>query len=337
MSTNAVIPFDFSAPAAPRARRERSINADIINGGASYPVLHIKGKTFSISKDGERRLLTRTIDDEEVPVASLKLVVVRANHKARVFYGKGYVEGESDGIKPTCFSHDGVRPDASAESPQNASCATCPHAQWGTRILSDGTSGKGTACTVNTRLAVAFPQMPKTVYLMRAPAGSRANFQDAVRAADSHGKDYNEVQMRVSFDPDAATPKLIFKPDALLSDEVYAAVQELYDSQTVRDIIGTPTVATVEEAPLPTLAAPAKTAALPAPRRAVEEDDALPAGVLDVASAPTPALAPAPAPAPTPAKPRARASAPAKPTKSLAEAAPELLGELQTLLHASDD
>ena len=71
-----------------------------------------QGKTFAIVKDGERRVLTREIDDEQVPVASLTMTVVRANAKARVFYGKAYVEGDSDGAKPMCFSHDGAAPSA---------------------------------------------------------------------------------------------------------------------------------------------------------------------------------------------------------------------------------
>lgn len=329
-----IVPFDFSAPAPQvrAARRPGSINAEIMTGGAGYPVLHIKGKVFSVTKDGERRMLTRMIDDEEIPVASLNLTVVRANHKSRVFYAKSYSEGDSEGAKPTCFSHDGIRPDATVETPQATSCAACPNAVWGSKVSTDGQGGKGTACAVNTRLAVMDPKAPDTMYLLRAPAASRGPFQEAVKIADSHGKDYNEVVMKISFDVELSTPKLLFKPNGLLSDELYAKVQEHYDSPTVLDIVGTPTVRMAEEvtqarpalpvsAPAPALAAPRKPAPL-----VVDEDD------IDLAL--SGAAAPQPAPAPKPRPPAAKKVAAPAPAPADAGG---LLSELDSLLGATDD
>lgn len=337
--SNAVIPFDFSAPAPQRERRVSSINAEQIINRAGFPVISIKGKVFAIVKDNERKVLTRMIDDEPVAIPALSLTVIRANAKARVFYGKGYVEGESDGTKPLCFSHDGVAPDATVEEPQHSKCQLCPHAQWGTKVSQDGL-GKGTACTVNTRLAVADPKAPETVYLLRVPAGSRTNFSDAVKIADSHGKDYNEVIMRIGFDQEAPSPKLTFRPTGLLSDEAFAKIEALYDDQTVRDIVGVPTVRVAQEVAQvqPKLAAPAK----PAPLVVSEDelDDALGAAVAAVAPTPAPAAAPArrapakPVAARTPAPVEAPAPAPAKTASADAEG---LLGELTSLLGASDD
>jgi hypothetical protein len=318
MSTNAIVPFDFSAPVtAVRAqRRPGSINTDILTSGAAFPVIHIKGKAFSVTKDGTRQLLTRVIDDERVPVSSLNLIVIRVNNKARVFYGKGYVEGESDGNKPMCFSHDGVAPDAASEAPQHTNCAACPNSQWGTRVSSDGQGGKGTACTVNNRMAVASPDDLSTVYLLRAPAGSRATFQEAVKLADSHGKDYNEVQMRVSFDQELSTPKLLFKPNAVLSDVTYAKVQELFHSQQVLDIIGTPTLRAAEEV-VRQLPAPAKQA-----EPEVDETAVLGALALQATA---------------PAKSAAKKVA-AKPVQAKqAEPPAGLLSEIQSLLGSTDD
>lgn len=326
---SAIIPFDFAAPATRGSRRPNSINLDAMIASAGFPVISIKGKTFAIVKDGERRVLTREIDDEQVPVASLTMAVVRANARARVFYGKAYVEGDSEGAKPTCFSHDGQTPDAQAETPQSNNCQLCPHAQWGTKVSADGL-GKGTACTVNTRLAVTDPKNPEVVYLLRVPAGSRTNFSDAVKLVDSHGKDYNEVQMRISFDQDAPSPKLVFKPTGILSDDTFAKIEMLSNDPTVRDIVGVPSLRVAQEvAPrVAALAAPVKTP--------VVTDDEIQAPLAG------PKAEEALAKVMAPARPRAAAVKPAPvaaPVKATAPAADAsgLLADLNSLLGASDD
>ena len=326
---SAIIPFDFSAPATRGARRPASINAEAIIPSSGFPVISIKGKTFAIIKGDERRVLTRMIDDEEVPVASMSLAVVRANAKSRVFYGKAYVEGDSDGAKPACFSHDGVQPDAQAESPQAKNCQLCPHAQWGSKVSQDGQGGKGTACTPNTRLAVADPKAPDTVYLLRVPAGSRASFSEAVKLADGHGKDYNEVLMKISFDQDAPSPKLVFKPTGLLAEETFAKIQAKYEDSVVMDIVGTPSVRMAEVAHV---AQPALEAPKPKALAVVTEDEL--ESVLAAPPAPAPAkkttaaaakktVAPTPAPAPS--------------TSAATADAASLLEGLASILGATDD
>jgi hypothetical protein len=359
---SAVIPFDFSTPATVTSRRrERSLNADVMMGSAGFPVLSIKGKVFAIVRDNERKPLVRTMTDEdgnsvEVPVAALQLTVVRANSKARVFYAKSYTEGDEAG-KPTCFSHDGQRPDASVEEPQHANCQLCPHAQWGTKTSADGHAAKGTACTVRTRLAVTDAKDPKlTTYLLSVPAGSRAAFSDAVKLADSHGKDYNEVVMKIAFDMEAPTPKLTFKPAGLVSDETYEKISALFEDPVVKDIVGVPSVRMAQEVGAPALAAPAKPAALPAAKPPAKpavaaqevEDAILGAEPAKPAAKPAkPAVAaqevedailgaepakPAPKAAAKPTKPKAET-----PPADTAEAASSLLGELSSILGATDD
>lgn len=349
---SALIPYDFSAPvpAVTNKRRENSINNDVVMGQAGFPVLSIKGKVFTLVKDNERKVLTRIIDDEEVPIASLPLAVVRANSKARVFYGKSYVEGESEGQKPMCFSHDGVAPDASSEEKQANKCQVCPHAAWGSKVSSDGQGGKGTACTVNTRLAVVDPSYPTTPFLLRVPAGSRVNFSDAVKIADAHGKDYNQVVFQVGFDKEAPSPKLTFRPKGILADDVAGKVSDLWEDPVVLDIVGVPRPAT--DAPALETKAPAKAApnevdedelaaalqakeaaakakasakAKPAAKPAPVDDDELEGALGGAVEAEKPAAKPKPA-------------AKAKPAASDDEGGvDDLLGGLQSLLGAKDD
>lgn len=329
---SAIIPFDFSAPATRGARRPGSINAEVMSAGANFPVISIKGKNFAVVKDGERQLLTRRVTSEDgvqedLAVTALNMIVVRANIKSRAFYVKGFTEGDSDGQKPTCFSHDGLAPDANAAEPQHTNCATCPHAAWGTKVSNDGQGGKGTACSPRVRAAVANAADLKTVYLLNIPIGSRPSFQDAVKTADQHGKDYNEVQMRIAFDQEAATPKLVFKPSGLVADEAYATVQELYNSDAVQDIVGRPTLRQVQEVGQAALPAPVRE---PAAKTAVKTA----AVVVDEAEIEV-ALA---KPTPTPAS--KRATSVAKPVTAVNGGTADLgglLGELSSLLGASDD
>ena len=239
-----IIPFDGASklPAylANRAERTTKLNKDIVGSGPSFPVLSIKGKVFTLVKGTEKKVLTRDDDPDEV-LQSINLTVVRANTKSRVFYAKAYTEGESDGAKPTCFSTDGVEPDAASAEKQSKKCAVCPQNVWGVR------DGKGTACTQNTRLAVIDPVNQSEPFLLRVPPASRKGFADAVRQAETRGLDYNMLVMKVGFDKEAPSPKLTFRPVGLLDDASFAKVEALYEDDIVKEIVGVHEAAKAEE------------------------------------------------------------------------------------------
>lgn len=223
-----------------------TINQDVVSG-PSYPVLSIKGKVFTLVKGREKQILTRPNPDdpsEQETVQSLTVSVIRANSKARVFYAKSYQEGaEGEAARPDCYSPDGVAPGPDARSPQAKKCQVCPHAVWGSKVSTDGNgSGKGTACSVNTRLAIIDPEAlakpDPEAYLLRVPAGSRSNFADVVKMADQRGIPYNALALRISFDKEAPSPKLVFRPVGLLPDASYDKVQEMFDADLTKDMVG---------------------------------------------------------------------------------------------------
>jgi len=355
-----IVPFSSAAlPAYLQNRKALSaINADVATA-SGFPVLSIMGKVFTLVKGKEKKVLTREVDGEQETLQSMSLSVVRANKNARVFYMKAYSEDDSAGAKPTCYSGDGVAPAADSAEPQAKKCQLCPHAVWGSKA---GDTGKGTACTVNTRLAVIDPNQPGEPWLLRVPAGSRQNFADACKMADSRGLPYNAVVLKIAFDPTAPSPKLTFKPIGLVSDEVYEKVQAMYDGDEVKEVVG---LLSRNHAP-----------ALPAPVEADELDAALEAKkVVETAKA-KPAAKPAAKPvveevglddldaaldeAPAPkVKPAAKPAAKAKPAPVIEDAdeveeaveAPkakakpattgtgmdDLLGDLDDLLSSTDD
>lgn len=298
----------------------------------NFPVLSIKGKVFTLTKDGESKRLMRSEDEV---LQSIQVTVVRANPNARVYYANVYVEGaEGEAARPSCYSNDGQVPAADSRDKQCHKCAVCPHAVWGT-----GNRGEGTACAVNTRLAIVAPELLPTgravPTLLRVPAGSRKNFADFVNATKRHGAPYFAAVVKIGFDPEAPAPKLTFKPVGYINDEAFAEVRKLVDDEAVLDIVGVSAKASAA----PALAAPAETAnevvnkakAKPAPAPAPVaapdegEDDS---GVVDV----TPKAAPAPAPAPKPAAKKAKATPP-----PAADDGDDLLGDLDALLAQPDD
>ena len=254
---SSIIPFSAGAKLPAYLKNKAAfaaINKEVTTG-ALYTTLSIKGKVFTMVRDSERRVMTRADDADEV-LQSLTMTAVRANKDGRTFYAKAYDEEESKAARPTCFSYDGIAPDSSADTPQAKKCAACKQNVWG-----DTPNGKGTSCSQNTRLAVVDSDNISEPMLLRVPPASRTAFNDTVKAAIARGIPYNALALKISFDPAAATPKLVFKIVGLIDDAAYDKVSTLFDSELVGDIIGRATV----HADLPAMAA------LPAPK---DEPDA---------------------------------------------------------------
>ena len=352
-----IIPFTATQlPAYLLQAKDRvtALNKDVVTG-PSFPTLSIKGKVFTIVRDGARTVMMNPIEPDEV-LQYVQLAVLRANAKSRVYYAGAYVEG--DNTPPTCMSTDGITPNVGVDQPQAKKCAVCPHAIWGSKVKDDGTLGEGTECTVNTRLAVAAADKLEDPFLLRIPAGSRKNYADAVKMGDARGIPYNAMIYKVGFDPTAPSPKLTFKPVGLLGEADYNKASALYDSELVREVVGVhraalagPAEAAATEVPDELDAAIAAKAAVATARAPVAAPVAAPAPVAAAPAAPAPArvapkakpvaAAPAPAPAPVaaPVPPPAPAPAPvAAPAPAPALAVSDtMMAELDALLGNSDD
>lgn len=215
-----------------------AINADLTShAGSGFPVISIKGKTFAIVRDGERTVLTKDVDGEKIPAPSIDVVLLKANKgTSKVFYIKGYTEG-AEGVKPDCFSNTGDKPDASVENPQAKSCATCPHNQWGSKVGENGSKGK--ACQDSVRMAIATPDLLNDPYLLRVPPASIRALGEYGEMLKKRGVGYNMVVTKISFDMDAPTPKLVFKPVGFLDEAGFRAAQETAASDVVKNILGT--------------------------------------------------------------------------------------------------
>lgn len=276
-----------NVPAHFRKNAVAALAADLTQGvSASYSVISIKGKTWAIVKSGERNVI---LDAEREPVRSIKVVLVKANPTvSKVYYSEGYSEGSD--AKPTCYSNDNVQPAADSEAPQSKKCATCPHNQWGSATSREtGLASKGKACADSRRIAIAPADLKADPMLLRVPPASLKAVADYGRALADKGVPYNGVITKLSFDPDAASPKLILKFEGFLDEAGYEKVQELCDSEIVDQIIA--------KGPVPSGDGDAPQQ----PERAERFDD----HDRQAAAAPQPEPAPAPAPKPRARKPAA--------------------------------
>ena len=240
-----IIPFDTASgnlPAYLKSANRTAVNDDLTaHAGTGFPVMSIKGKNFTVVRDGERTVLTKEVDGERIAVPSIEVVLVKANKgTSKVFYMKGYQEG-SEATKPDCFSNTGDRPDASVAEPQSKSCAICPHNQWGSKIGDNG--GKGKACQDSVRMAIATADLINDPYLLRVPPASIKSLGEYGKMLAKRGVGYNMVVTRIGFDMESPTPKLTFKPTGLLSDAGYAQVQEVMASDVVQAILGSEGIA----------------------------------------------------------------------------------------------
>lgn len=241
-----IIPFDTASgnlPAYLKTANRSAVNDDLTShaGVGGFPVMSIKGKNFTIVRDGERTVLTKDVDGEKMAVPSIEVVLVKANKgTSKVFYMKGYQEG-SEATKPDCFSNFGTHPDPSVAEPQAKSCAMCPNNQWGSKIGDNG--GKGKACQDSVRMAIATADQINDPYLLRVPPASIKSLGEYGKMLAKRGVGYNMVVTRIGFDMESPTPKLTFKPTGLLSDAGYAQVQEVAVSDVVMSILGSDGIA----------------------------------------------------------------------------------------------
>jgi hypothetical protein len=296
-----IIPFDGGSKNLPsylKSFNVAELNADLTaHAGSGFPVISIKGKVFAIVRDGERTVLPNPKDPES-PATAIDVVMLKANKgTSKVFYLKGYDPKDSEGAKPDCYSSDGIAPAADAQTPQAKKCATCPHNQWGSKVTDKGAT-KGKACSDTVRMAVAAAGQLNDPMLLRVPPASIKSLGEYGQMLAKRGVGYNMVVTKISFDQEAESPKLTFKPVGLLDDAAFAEVQEMTQSDLVANILGaSPAALPVETAAPEEAEVVEKPVAKPvAKTKTVTEDEVTEA----VAAAEKPVAKPKAAPKPAP-------------------------------------
>jgi hypothetical protein len=152
----------------------------------------------------------------------MNVIFVKMAHKAsRMFYDKGYKEGEK--VSPACWSSDSETPDADVKNPVATSCLSCPNSAKGSS--DNGTSAK---CRLSWRTAVVLPNDPAgDVMQLVLPATSafgkedngRWPFRPYIQHLASHNVSAGRVVTKMAFDTKSPTPKVLFAPVGAVPDE----------------------------------------------------------------------------------------------------------------------
>jgi hypothetical protein len=213
------------------------------------PALTFKGSKWKVKIGDEEKVLTRIVDGEKEPVATMKAVVVAVNDKrSRNYYEGKFVDGENK--SPDCWSLDGIAPSKACTTPQSSTCASCPFAVKGSKITEN--KKETTACAPYKRLAVIPVQGLKKlpVLLLKVPQTSMWDKNNPEAEAEnyfawdqymkflhSRGVPHTAALVtRIKFDENTAYPKLLFSADRWLDEAELGLVKELVDDKEIQDI-----------------------------------------------------------------------------------------------------
>lgn len=212
-------------------------NSDLLAyAGASFPVMSIKGKVFTLVRGDERQVVPNPKDPES-PATSITVAVIKVSpNKSKTYYANGFSEGQDDN-KPTCFSNDGIKPDSSVRNPQCKTCAACKWNAFGTARGDNGQVGRGKACSDFIRIAIADMTNIDEPILLRVPPASIKAVGEYGKFCAHHKVPYNALATRIGFDMQQATPRLTFKAMGFLDQATYMKVKEAADSEVVASMI----------------------------------------------------------------------------------------------------
>ena len=236
-------------PQLPAFLRVESLFADTDKaiagiGGGMPAYISIRGaKWHLVGADGE---------EAQVNQLHLDVIVLGGNeHVSKSYYSGPYDPAQGGGSPPDCFSDNGVAPSSQAMTPQHATCAGCAHAAWGSKITPTGSHVK--ACSDSKKLAVVLAadtpilvngaasvaKAYAEVYLLRVPAASMRNWRDYAKDIRGRGVPIIGVVARMTFDPQASYPALLFQAVGFVPNEsVFQQLMTLKDQPGTAEAIG---------------------------------------------------------------------------------------------------
>lgn len=285
MSNDLTVPFSGQKPAQAFATvgQIESLSEGI---GSSYGVIGYRGKVWSLKYRGETHTIVRP--DDKTPAGHIDVVILRqAKTKSKSYYEGGYDLTGSAGKRPTCASLDGIVPDDDVLKKQSNACAICPKNAWKV----DVNGRKGRECTDYKRLAVLLMPAQSQAILgkplmepvfLRIPPASLNDLAIFGETMAGQGWHFTSFITRITFDADAAHPKMVFRPLQPLTDAEAPVILPLVADTLAIRIVGEDSIGSNR----PALAAPAPLAQIAPP----------PSAPIVAQPHPTPTPAPAPQP-----------------------------------------
>lgn len=258
------------------ARKNETAKSDMIaavvtGDGFPYPRISIRAGRYRLVEDGV----------ETVVGTEMNVVIVGVNPRvSKIFYGRPYDPNATD-ARPDCFSHDGIKPDASIASPVHLNCASCPNNVLGSRI--NPTGAKSKLCADQRHLAVVPAADPSKIYGFTVPVSGMKGLREYFTHLQNYNMQPNDVVTELSFDANASFPRILFAQKGFVGENAVAKVDAIVASGEVKEItravpLGTYNKALAAPVAAPAISAPTTPAApaapVPAAQAAPAVDDA---------------------------------------------------------------
>jgi len=164
-------------------------------GSAMPPHVSIGGGRFTLVDASNNEIPVPTFDPQIGVYLDCAIIDVNAV-MSRIYFGGAY-DPQAEGVRPDCFSDNGVGPSTQASSPQAPTCAICPRAEW-TKINANGK--KVPWCSQKQKVAVIVPGFP-TLFLLAVPPNSHSFLREYVEMCKGNGAAIANLITRISFVP----------------------------------------------------------------------------------------------------------------------------------------
>ena len=266
--------FKAGNVAIPDYLRQTDETTKLLAGNSGGKQISIKGGVWRMIVGGEE-----VAKNED---RAMNFVIVAAAPKVhRTYFKDKYEEGKT--IEPTCWSADGVKPDAEVPDAtrQHSVCATCPQ-----NVAGSG-DGNSRACRYSRRIAVALENdLTGNIYRLQLPAksifgrpeGDKMPLDAYAKFLAGHNVPITGVVTEARFDTAEAVPVIKFRAVRPLAPDEWEMVQGAARSEDAARAIefkivvkpkeeqaqGTPFTA-VPKAAAPRAAAPAVEDDIPEP------------------------------------------------------------------------
>jgi hypothetical protein len=208
-------------------------------GSAMPPHVSIAGGRFTLV-DASNAELPGAWFDQKLGVYLDACIVDVNEHLSRVYFAGAY-DPNAEGVRPDCFSDNGVGPSISANSPQAASCTPdpdgvfgCKWAVWGSKISPNGK--KIPACSQKQKIALIVPGYD-VLFLLAVPPNSHGLLREYTNLCKGNGINMADVITRIYFKA-GELGTLMFQGINYIDEPTAVMRQKAWDQKATDSLVG---------------------------------------------------------------------------------------------------
>src|ERR1700678_657421 len=210
-------------------------------GSAMPPHVSIGGGRFTLI-DAANNELPGAWFDQKIGVYIDACVVDVNNVMSRIYFSGAY-DNDAEGVRPDCWSDNGIGPSISANPPQAASCQRdptgqtgCKWAVWGSKINANGK--KVPACSQKQKVALLIPASGfNTLFLLAIPPNSHGPLREYVERCKGNQMNIANLLTRISFVP-GVQGTLQFHPVSYIDEATAKLRQAAYAEKKTDALVG---------------------------------------------------------------------------------------------------